>query len=345
MREIEYAVASRRRRYAPILLLAVALLAGLTIASAFGAVNIPIRSVIRFLTEAPPAEASTDAFIFWQVRLPRVVLGALVGASLALAGVILQGLFKNPMAEPYVVGVSFGGALGASIVILFGGAAGYFRFFGVPGAAIAGAFATTFLVYRIARVGSRVPISTLILSGVAISSFMSAVISLMMALKSTDLNNLIFWLMGGLSARNWNHVLMVLPFMAAGFPLAMAYARDLNAVSLGDEKAYQLGIDVENTKRILIAASAMLAGAAVSVSGLIGFVGLIIPHVVRLIIGPDHRLLMPCSALAGALFLVFADTLARLILVPQELPVGIVTALFGAPFFIYLLRSGKRSLA
>ncbi|MHB0977182.1 MAG: FecCD family ABC transporter permease [Candidatus Aquicultorales bacterium] len=331
------------RSVAVVATLLLALFMAMAVSSVFGAVTIPLRSIVSLVTGGT-ADA-TDAFIFWQVRLPRVVLAALVGASLAAAGVILQGLFKNPMAEPYIVGISFGGALGATLVILFGGTAHYFSFVGVPGAAIVGALLTTFLVYRLASLGSRVPVSALILSGVAVSSFMSAVISLLMALKSSDLSNLIFWLMGGLSARNWNHVLMVLPFMAVGFPVALLFGRDLNIISLGEDRAHQLGLNVEVAKKILIAVTAVLAGAAVSVSGLIGFVGLITPHVMRLLIGPDHRLLLPSSAIAGALFLVFADTLARTLLAPVELPVGIVTAHYGAPFFIYLLRNRKRSLA
>lgn len=321
-------------------------------ASSVGAVHVPFREVYRITAEqlfsifdlSKAADLETSTYIIWQVRLPRVILSVLVGASLAISGAILQGIFKNPMAEPYIIGVSFGGAFGATIVILFGAGFGLVTTFSIPLFAFTGALIASVVVYRLASVGGRVPVSALILSGIAISSFLSALISLMMAFKGRDLYTLVFWLMGGFSARNWYHVGMVLPFFIIAFPVVFAFARELNVMLLGDERAKQLGIDVEKAKKYLIVASALLAGAAVSVSGLIGFVGLIIPHVVRLIIGPDHRLLIPCVALAGGIFLVFADTLSRVLLPPTEIPVGIITALFGAPFFIYLLRSKRQFL-
>lgn len=332
--------------------LLIVLLAEMIFASSVGAVHVPFREVYRIIAGQlfsifdlrPASELETSSYIIWQVRLPRVLLSALVGASLAISGAILQGVFKNPMAEPYIIGVSFGGAFGATLVILFGTGFGLVTTFSIPLFAFTGALIASFAVYHLARVGSRVPVSSLILSGIAISSFLSALISLMMAFKGRDLYTLVFWLMGGFSARNWYHVGMVLPFLVVAFPVVFAFARELNVMLLGDERAKQLGIDVERTKKYLIVASALLAGAAVSVSGLIGFVGLIIPHVVRLIIGPDHRLLIPCVTLSGALFLVFADTLSRVLIPPAEIPVGIITALFGAPFFIYLLRAKRGSL-
>lgn len=331
-----------RRGWLTLGLLAIALVLGVAMAASLGAVSIPLRDA---LTGSGTAVSATNEFIFWQVRLPRVVLSALVGAALAVAGAILQGLFRNPLAEPYVAGVSFGGALGATLVMLFGGVIGQMTVLSVPAAAFAGALLATFVVYRLARVGAAVPVSTLILAGIAVSSFLSAVISLLMVLQGEDLLTLVFWLMGGLSARSWLHVRMVLPFMAVGFPLALVFARELNLFLMGEERASQLGVDAERAKRVLLVAAALLSGAAVAVSGLIGFVGLIIPHVVRLVIGPEHRVLLPAVALFGALFLVGADTIARLLIAPAEIPVGVVTALFGAPFFIYLLRTKRGSLA
>lgn len=341
-----------RSRFGIILIfMAVVLLVSMVFASSVGAVKVPLWDIYRIvlnktfsIVSAVDQISVSNSFIVWQVRLPRVVLSAMVGASLAVSGAVLQGIFRNPMAEPYIIGVSFGGAFGATLVILFGSGFGLISSLSIPLFAFAGALATTMVVYRLSRVGGSIPISALILSGIAISSFLSALISLMMTLKSSDLYTLIFWLMGGFSAKNWHHVAIIAPFILLSFPVVLVYSKDLNVMLLGGERAKQLGVDVDKVKKILIAASAMLAGAAVSVSGLIGFVGLIIPHTVRMIIGPDNRILIPSTALAGAIFLVMADTMSRIILAPKELPVGIITALFGAPFFIYLLRLRKDSL-
>ncbi|MDI6716528.1 MAG: iron chelate uptake ABC transporter family permease subunit [Actinomycetota bacterium] len=332
-------------------LLGLMLIVTIIIASSVGAVSIPLATILGSawsktvgFTGSHVVGTGTKDFIIWQIRLPRVVLSMLVGASLAVAGVVTQGLFKNPMADPYIVGVSFGGGLGATVALLYGAALGFGEFL-VPVAALLGALGATFLVYNLARTGGRVPVSTLILSGIAVGSFFSAIISLLMTVHGEDLQSVVFWLMGGMAARSWRHVGMVIPFIAVGFALAMAFSRELNVMVMGDERAYQLGVDIERAKKVLIVAVSLLAGAAVSVSGLIGFVGLIIPHVVRLVIGPDHRILLPCSALVGAIFLIFTDTLARTILAPAEIPVGIITALFGTPFFMYLLRTKRNSLA
>ncbi len=342
---------SRFKRGAVFPLLGLILIVTIIIAGSIGAVSISLATILGSIwarmggfTGSHAVGTGMKDFIIWQVRMPRVVLSMLVGASLAVAGVATQGLFKNPMADPYIVGVSFGGGLGATVALLYGAALGFGEFL-VPAAAFLGALGATFLVYNLARTGGRVPVSTLILSGIAVGSFFSAIISLLMAMHGEDLQSVVFWLMGGMAARSWRHVGMVIPFIAVGFALAMAFSRELNVMVMGDERAYQLGVDIERAKRILIVAVSLLAGAAVSVSGLIGFVGLIIPHVVRLVVGPDHRILLPCSALVGAIFLIFTDTLARTILAPAEIPVGIITALFGAPFFIFLLRVKRNNLA
>ncbi len=317
-----------------------------------GAVRIPVISVgAVFLNRmsvvqasGPGAVPSTWETIIMDVRLPRVILTAVVGAALATAGAVFQGLFKNPMADPYVIGVSSGAALGATVAVMLDVGAVSLGFYTVPVMSFLGALAATFIVYRLAKVGGRIPISTLLLSGLAISSLLSAVMTFIMAGFGKDLHSIIFWLMGGLSARNWSHVKMALPFFAIGFPIALVFARDLNIMLLGDEKALHLGIEVEQVKKILLVSGAMMAAAAVSVSGLIGFVGLMTPHAVRLLVGPDHKLLLPASALGGAIFLIFADILARILLAPTEIPVGVITALLGAPFFIYLLRMKRKVL-
>lgn len=272
--------------------------------------------------------------ILWEIRLPRVIAAALVGCALAVAGTAMQGLFRNPMADPYIIGTSSGGALGATIaIVLFAGT-------GRPVLAFIGAMVATFTVYFVARKGGKIPIETLLLSGVALSTLLSALLSFLMYTAGRSLHQIMFWLMGGFWNISWNDVFAALPILigVAGIYL---FARDLNILALNEEDATHLGVNVERVKRILLALSAFLAGIAVSIAGSIGFVGLITPHVMRLIVGPDHRVLFPAAALAGAILLVWADTLTRTF--TSDMPVGIITACFGAPFFIYLLRSRMKA--
>jgi len=272
--------------------------------------------------------------ILWEIRLPRVIAAALVGCVLAVAGTAMQGLFRNPMADPYIIGTSSGGALGATIaIVLFAGT-------GRPVLAFIGAMVATFTVYFVARKGGKIPIETLLLSGVALSTLLSALLSFLMYTAGQSLHQIMFWLMGGFWNISWNDVFAALPILigVAGIYL---FARDLNILALNEEDATHLGVNVERVKRILLALSAFLAGIAVSIAGSIGFVGLITPHVMRLIVGPDHRVLFPAAALAGAILLVWADTLTRTF--TSDMPVGIITACFGAPFFIYLLRSRMKA--
>ncbi|HDZ86656.1 MAG TPA: iron ABC transporter permease [Actinobacteria bacterium] len=279
--------------------------------------------------------------IIFEIRIPRVILALLVGASLATSGVIFQALFKNPMADPYIIGVSAGGALGASVVLLLGFSFSFLGLSSVSIFAFIGSLLAAYTVYMIARVGGKVPVSSLLLSGIAIGSFLSAVMSFLMVLKGEGLHAIVFWLMGGLSAKGWAHVNMFYPFFIIGFFFAMLHVKDLNIILLGDERAAQLGVEVEKVKRKMLILGSLLAAAAVSVSGLIGFVGLMTPHIVRLIIGPDHKYLLPVSTLGGAIILLSADTVARVALAPSEIPLGIITALLGAPFFLMLLK-GRR---
>jgi iron complex transport system permease protein len=278
------------------------------------------------------------------IRMPRVLLGLLVGASLGLAGVTSQGVFKNPMADPYILGISSGAALGASVVIIIGVGAGLLSY-GIVGGAFAGALLGAFLVFNIARTHNKFPVETLLLSGIAVSAFFSAVTYFLMYISGHKLNQIVFWVMGALWNASWDDVFILSPFLLIGTAVIYAYARDLNVMLLGEESAAHLGTDVSKVKTILLVASSLLAAAAVSVSGIIGFVGLIIPHMMRLILGPDHRVLIPASLLAGAMFLTLADTFARMVMQPSELPVGILTAVIGAPFFVYLLARKKRKVA
>jgi iron complex transport system permease protein len=272
--------------------------------------------------------------IIWDVRLPRVIAAALVGCALAVAGTAMQGLFRNSMADPYIIGTSSGGALGATLsIVLFAGT-------GRPVFAFAGAAIATFAVYIIARQGGKIPVETLLLSGVALSMLLSAFLSFLMYTAGRSLHQIMFWLMGGFWNVSWDDVIVAI-LIPVGCLIIYLYARDINIISLGEEDAIHLGVNVERLKQILLFVSAFLTGIAVSIAGAIGFIGLITPHVMRLIVGPDHRVLFPAAALAGGILLLWSDTLTRTF--ANDMPVGIITACFGAPFFIYLLRSRMKA--
>lgn len=289
-----------------------------------------------------PTWSPAQEQILFQIRLPRVVLGALIGMSLSLAGAAFQGLFRNPMASPYVTGVSSGAGFGAALAMFFRWHGFFLGLSAVPLAAFAGGLATVALVYRLARVDGRLPVLTLLLAGIAVGSVLSAGISLLVFFSDEMVGSIVFWLMGSLSAADWARVQVMAPYAVMGSLPLLLSARGLNAMLLGEESAAYLGVDTEKLKRLLLAAASLLVGAAVAVSGIIGFVGLIVPHLARLITGPDHRVLLPASALLGAAFLVGADLIARVIIAPAQLPVGIVTALTGGPFFLFLLRRRAR---
>jgi len=318
-----------------------AALAGVVVISAgIGPVSIPPLTVAKILLSADPfpfafGAADTSRIIVLDVRLPRIILAAFVGFALSTAGVVMQGFFRNPMADPSIVGVSSGAAVGAvaTIVLPFAFPLGL----ELQGAAFVSAILTAFGVYLIATRDGHTPTATLLLAGVAVQTFLGAVISLLLIHSGQSLRRVVYWLMGHLGGTTWDDVLVIAVILPPLFVLLLLYTRDLNVLLLGEEDAHALGIEVERTKRLLLAASSVVTAAAVAVTGVIGFVGLIVPHAMRLIVGPDHRILLPTSALAGASFLVATDTLARS--GATEIPVGIVTAALGAPFFLYLLRS------
>jgi iron complex transport system permease protein len=283
------------------------------------------------------AGSGPAADIVLRVRMPRVLLAALVGASLAVAGALFQALLRNPLADPFVLGVSGGAALGGILALSLGGAFGL-GYAAVPPAGFAGAIATTLLLYAIAGARGRVSATHLLLTGVVFNAFASAAIVFLTSIAGRETGAGIFlWLIGSFSAARGDLAVWVAAFLAVGLACALPMARGLNALTLGEESAQQLGVDVEWQKRLLLIATSLMVGAAVSVSGLIGFVGLIIPHLLRLVVGPDHRLLVPSAALAGAAFLVLCDTAARVALGGRELPVGAITALAGGPLFLWLL--------
>lgn len=313
---------------------------------AIGSIDIPIEIVLRVLAaKLLPSDwieiqdiSESQQVIIWLIRTPRVIVAALVGAALAMAGVQMQGLFQNPLASPDIVGTSSGGALGA-VIALATGLASHSLFY-LPIFAFAGAFLALFAVYALATRRGHTPIATLLLAGVALNAFIGAMTSLVITMVWVEYDaarEMIFWLMGGLDSRTWTHVWIALPGILVGSFIALFYTRELDILLMGQETAYSLGIDVEQVKRIILTSSALLTGTAVAVSGVIGFVGLIIPHIVRLSIGPKHRYLVPMSAFTGATFLILADLLARTLQRPQEIRLGILTAAFGAPFFLYLL--------
>jgi iron complex transport system permease protein len=300
------------------------------------------------LIDSSSVTSQIEAIIL-EVRLPRVLASVLVGAALAAAGVLYQGVFKNPMAESYVLGVSAGAAVGASISILSGIGFVFFELRLVQIAAFIGALSAMFLVYNISRVGSRVPVTTLLLNGIAVNFFLFAVVGLLEILASKELKSIVVWLIGGYSNVLWSNIWAVLPFIVIGIVAAYFFARDLNVLAMGEETAHHLGVNVERSKQILLVLASLITAAAVSISGLIGFVGLMIPHLTRLLIGPDHRILLPTSTIIGAIFLVICDDLARILAIPFastfELPVGIITMLFGGPFFVFLLKKKRSHVA
>lgn len=331
--------------------LAAALVLAVLLGIGVGAVRVPPGQVIGLLWESLAPGTAGGAGdpagrILMDIRLPRVLLAGLVGASLAAAGAAFQALFRNPMADPYVLGVSSGGALGAAAAFYALHSAGDLPVFAgmlgfglVPVSAFAGAVAAVVLVRRLAQVDDRLPVTTLLLTGVAVAALLGAMVSLLVYLSGEQLRPLVFWLLGSLSGASWRDVTVLSVATVLGTGLLAGQARALNALLIGEEPAYHLGVDVERLKRQLLVAGSLLTATAVSVSGVIGFIGLIVPHAVRLLVGGDHRVLLPASALAGAAVLVLCDTTARILIAPAELPVGVVTALAGAPFFLYLLRS------
>lgn len=290
-----------------------------------------------------------DSAIILQIRLPRIIAGVIVGAALAASGVVYQGVFKNPMADSYVLGVSAGAAVGASFSLLFGTSFVIFGLRIVQVAAFIGALSAMFLVYNISRVGARVPVTTLLLCGIAVNFFLYSIVALLEVIAGDELHAIVFWLIGGFSNVLWSDIWAVLPFIIIGTVASYFYARDLNLLALGEDQAQHLGVNVERAKQILLVLASMVTAAAVSLSGLVGFVGLMVPHITRLVIGPDHRILFPASTIVGAIFLVICDAIARVVATPfastLELPVGIITMLAGAPFFIILFRKKKQSYA
>jgi iron complex transport system permease protein len=332
------------------LLVLAALLAGISL----GSTGIAPGTVLVILAEKILPSSWLDVsgvseaeyVVVWLIRTPRALVAACVGAYLALAGAQMQGLFNNPLASPDLVGGSAGGALGAVLAIACGLARRSLWY--LPLLAFLCALGSLGAIYTIATRHGRTPVATLLLAGVALNAFIGAATSLVISLQSANYlvaQEIVFWLMGGLDSRTWQHVGMLVPCVVLGVVLASVMLRDLDVLLLGEEVAMSLGVNVEHVKRMVLTRAALLTGAAVAVSGVIGFVGLVMPHIMRLLIGPAHRRLLPASALAGAVFVILADILARTAMPPEELRLGIITAACGAPFFLYLLLTRRRDTA
>ena len=312
-----------------------------------GAVFIPPGTVAHMLATTLPGLAGSrdwpETFntIVFQLRLPHTVLIALTGAALAGSGAAYQGLFRNPLADPYLIGVASGAGLGAVLAMSANWPDNLLGYFTIPVTAFLGAILTVAIVYTLARSGNALPTTTLILAGVAVGSFASALTSFFMLRSEGEVRRALAWLLGGSTMTGWDPVYAALPYLMLGIGVLLTSGHSLNVLQFGDEQALQLGLPVERIKTIVVLAASLTTATAVAFSGVIGFIGLIVPHLVRLLWGPDYRYLIPLSVLGGATALLIADLLARIVLAPQELPVGVITALAGAPFFLWVLRRSQ----
>lgn len=321
------------------------------LSSGLGAFQTPYESILR-LWMAPVLPGSAEGiddtvrYIVLHVRLARICLAFLVGSALALAGTVYQGVLLNPLADPFTLGISTGAAFGASLAILLGlGGVHVLGVSALPAAAFAGALLALCLVYMLGSVDGRIHVVTIVLAGIIVSTFLSAMISLLKSLHEESVSTIVFWIMGSLSGKSWSHVLLILPYLALGGTVICCFTRELDLLSLGDIQAQQLGVNVPGVRFRLLLAASLVTAAAVAVSGIIGFVGLVIPHLARLALGPRHRLLVPASLLSGGLLVLISDSIARSILPGgEEIPVGVVTAIIGGPFFCYLLLRRKQQL-
>ncbi|MDD3225807.1 MAG: iron chelate uptake ABC transporter family permease subunit [Clostridium sp.] len=323
------------------------------ISSTLGAADISFFDVIRILLSKVPILNrfiyikdidETSMLIILKIRLPRILLAGLIGIGLSIVGVTFQGLFKNPMADPYVLGVSSGSALGASIAIVLGFDYSLLGMGAISLMAFVGSITTAVIVYSIAKVENKIHSITLLLSGIALSFLLSSIISLIMTFNRDDVEKIVFWTMGSVSAASLNQVIFLFPIIAAGIIIITIFSRDLNIILTGEDTAKSLGVEVETIKKILLVTCSIITAACVSVSGIIGFVGLIVPHIMRLIIGSDNRVLVPLCALGGAIFMIVCETLSVTLLSPTEIPIGIITSILGAPYFLYLLNKSKKKV-
>ncbi len=325
-----------------ILILFIILILAIIFSASVGSADLTIKDSLKILIGNTDGISNTYEVIVWKVRMPRIILAALVGAILALVGTVFQGVFRNSLADPHILGVSAGAALGATIAMLFGidisimglGSIGIFAF--------AGAIITAILVYNVARIGGEISTTNMLLTGTAISTMLSAIISLLMTFNKDQISKIYMWTMGSFSSATWEKVLFLAVVGGVGSILLCLYVNKLNIMMLGEEEAKSLGVDTAKVRRNIIIIASLLVAAAVSVSGIIGFVGLIIPHTVRMFVGSDNKKVIPIAILLGSVFLLLCDTAARTIAAPTEIAVGIITSVFGAPYFIALVLAKRK---
>lgn len=307
-------------------------------AISIGSVKVPLSVLWN-----PSSADAASANIIWKIRVPRVILAGLVGAALAMAGAAFQGLLKNPLADPYTLGVSSGASVGAVMTIFFGISSSALDLYTLPIFSMIGAMVAMVLVLGFSRLVDRsMKMETLILTGIIISAFLSSVISLMIALTGEELRQILNWLMGSVSMRGWPYIKMIWPFLLVGALMLWMNRKELNALLFGEERAHYLGVNVKRSKWMILVGGSILTGCAVAVSGTIGFVGLVVPHMTRLLFGADHRHLLPLSIINGATLLIVCDLVARTIIAPSELPIGVITSFIGAPVFAYIFFRQRR---
>ena len=342
------AIARKKKTIFIILLIIYAIL--VVVATSLGAATIKPYTVLEAILKKIPLfghyingdVSQTELTIIFKVRMPRIIMASLVGIGLSVVGASFQSLFKNPMADPYVLGISSGAALGAAFAIVLKLPSAGATLSVVTISAFIGAVVTTIFVYNIAQVRGRVTTTNLLLAGCAVSFLMSSMISIIMVFNQEEVNKIVFWMMGSFNASSFKSIYIVAPVVLVGTVVIYFFYRDFNLMLTGEESAKSLGTDTEKLKKLIILISSMIIAVSVAFSGIIGFVGFLVPHIVRLLFGPNNKALIPFSALGGAIFLLFSDTISRTVAAPAELPVGAVTALIGAPYFIYLLARMKR---
>lgn len=334
-----------------ILVLLIALILLILISITLGSVKIPLGDTAKIVIEKLKSLRSeieisgikdSKIFIVLNIRLPRVLLSTIVGSVLAIVGTSYQAIFKNPMADPYVMGVSSGAAFGATLGILLKLNVGILGFGITSILAFIGALVTTIIVYSLARTGNKISTTSILLAGIVMSSILSSGISIMMILNHDELARIISWTMGSFNGASWEQIGIIIIPVILGIVFLLSLSREMNAIVLGEEDAQNIGVEVERVKKLILIIASLLSACVVSVSGIIGFVGIIVPHLFRLIFGADHRMILPVSAIGGGIFLLLSDTLARTIVPGVEIPVGVITSLFGGPFFLYLLKKSKR---
>ncbi len=323
-------------------LLLLSILASMSIGSVHLPIGLSLRILLNYLPFMPQAGTPVQNAIVWDLRLPRIFLAIVVGAMLSASGVAFQGILRNPLADPYILGVSVGAALGAATSILFFQNTSFLGQLSLPLFSFAGGVISLVLVLVLSEYHGRRERESLILAGVVLQSFVGAFLSFLIAIAGHQMQEIVFWMMGSLANRSWSDVAILIPYFVLGISYLLLQYHDLNVIALGERAATHLGMEVEKKKIWTLVVGTLLTAAAVSVVGIIGFVGLIVPHLMRLLVGPDHRILLPLSTVVGAIFLLWSDTIARTIIPSQELPIGVITAFVGAPFFAYLLKKGLR---